>query len=79
MLVLENDDFTSFCREFGERVRRQRQLRGLTQEDMTERGFSLRHFQRIEAGRSVTLGTVFKLACALGVQPRSLFPEIPKK
>ncbi len=38
-----------------------------------ERGFSLRHYQRIEAGRSVTLRTIWKLAGAFGVNPRDLF------
>jgi len=41
---------------------------------MMERGFSLRHYQRIEAGRSVTLGTLWKLAKAFEVQPRDLLP-----
>jgi transcriptional regulator with XRE-family HTH domain len=59
---------------FGQRVRALRERRGLTQEDMMERGFSLRHYQRIEAGRSVTLRTIWKLARALGASPRDLLP-----
>ena len=39
-----------------------------------ERGFSLRHYQRIEAGRSVTMYTIWKLARAFGVAPRELLP-----
>jgi transcriptional regulator with XRE-family HTH domain len=69
-------DFAHFCIEFGQRVRRIRARRGLTQEDMMERGFSLRHYQRIEAGRSITLRTVWKLARAFRVQPRDLFPRV---
>lgn len=34
-----------------------------------DRGFSLRHYQRIEAGRSVTLRTIWKLARAFDVRP----------
>ena len=41
-----------------------------------ERGFSLRHYQRIEAGRSVTLRTLWKLARAFGVQPQTLLPKV---
>ncbi len=59
---------------FGRRVKELRTGRKLTQEDMTERGFSLRHYQRIEAGRSVTLNTIWKLSRAFGVQPRELLP-----
>ena len=68
------DAFKHFCGDFGERVRRLRVRKGLTQEDMMERGFSLRHYQRIEAGRSVTLRTLWKLAIALDVKPRELLP-----
>ncbi len=70
--------FDQFCRRFGERVREVRAKRGLTQEDMMEHGFSLRHYQRIEAGRSVTLATIWKLARAFDVQPRDLLPTASK-
>ena len=33
-----------------------------------------RHYQRIEAGRSVTLQTLWKLARAFGVSPRQIIP-----
>lgn len=67
------EPFQRFCKTFGRRIRALRERRGLTQEDMMERGFSLRHYQRIEAGRSVTLRTIWKLAGAFGVNPRDLF------
>jgi transcriptional regulator with XRE-family HTH domain len=67
-------EFDRYCERFGRRVRELRDSQGLTQEDMMERGFSLRHYQRIEAGRSVTLRTLWKLAGAFGVQPRELLP-----
>jgi transcriptional regulator with XRE-family HTH domain len=68
------EPFQRFCKVFGQRVRALRERHGLTQEDMMERGFSLRHYQRIEAGRSVTLRTIWKLARALGASPRDLLP-----
>ena len=70
-------DFSDFCERFGRRVRDLRRRKGLTQEQMQDHGFSLRHFQRIEAGQSVTLRTVWKLAVALDVEPRSLLPAGP--
>jgi transcriptional regulator with XRE-family HTH domain len=66
--------FRAFCLEFGQRVRALRRARGLTQEDMTDFGFAIRHYQRIEAGRSVTLQTLWKLARAFGVSPRQIIP-----
>lgn len=67
--------FERFCEAFGRHVRTLRERHGLTQEDMMERGFSLRHYQRIEAGRSVTLRTVWKLALAFEVNPREVLPN----
>jgi hypothetical protein len=40
-----------------------------------ERGFSLRHYQRIEAGRSVSLWTLWKLAEAFNVRPHEVLPR----
>jgi transcriptional regulator with XRE-family HTH domain len=67
-------NFQRFCQAFGGRVRQLRTRKGLTQEDMMERGFSLRHYQRIEAGRSITLRTMWKLARALDVPVNALLP-----
>ena len=71
-------DFTGFCRVFGRHVRALREARALTQEDMMDLGFSLRHYQRIEAGRSITLRTMWKLAKAFKVQPREILPPATK-
>jgi hypothetical protein len=40
-----------------------------------DRGFSLRHFQRIEAGRSISFRTLWKLGKAFGMSPRELLPR----
>jgi transcriptional regulator with XRE-family HTH domain len=63
---------------FGRRVRALREARALTQEDMMDLGFSLRHYQRIEAGRSITLRTMWKLAKAFKVPPRDILPPSAK-
>ena len=47
----------------------------MTQEDMMDHGFSVRHYQRIEAGLSINLLTVWNLARAFGVSPRAILPE----
>ena len=63
---------------FGRHVRALREARALTQEDMMDLGFSLRHYQRIEAGRSITLRTMWKLAKAVKVPPREILPSSTK-
>jgi len=50
------------------RVQRLRKERNLTQEDMQDRGFNLRYYQRIEAAeKNLSLKTLNKLAKAFGV------------
>lgn len=66
--------FKDFCVKFGKRVKNLREKRNWTQEDMMDAGFSLRHYQRIEAGRSVTISTLWKLAKAFRVNPKDLLP-----
>jgi hypothetical protein len=66
--------FQRFCDSVGARVRALRLKCHLTQEDMMDYGFDIRHYQRIEAGRSVTLWTVWKLAQAFKVSPRRILP-----
>lgn len=50
-----------FFRALGNRVRSYRTERSLTQEDMISHGFSLRHWQMIEAGRPVTVVTLLRI------------------
>jgi transcriptional regulator with XRE-family HTH domain len=71
-------DFSGFCRVFGRHVRALREARALTQEDMMDLGFSLRHYQRIEAGRSITLRTMWKLAKAFKMPMREILPPSAK-
>ena len=70
-----DDDFEKFCERFGRKVRDARKKRGFTQEDMMAEGFSLRHYQRIEAGKSVTLATIWKLSKALSIPPHEFLPK----
>jgi transcriptional regulator with XRE-family HTH domain len=68
-------DLRRFCLTVGKQVRRLRLERHLTQEDMAERGFVVRHYQRIEAGECVTLANIWKLARAFEVPVRLILPE----
>ena len=68
-------DFQELCRALGRRVRELRLERQMTQEDMMDHGFSVRHYQRIEAGWPATFATIWKLARAFQVSPRMVLPD----
>jgi DNA-binding Xre family transcriptional regulator len=46
--------------------------RELTQEDMISFGFSVRHWQMIEAGRPITVFTLLRVCEAFSIQPEEL-------
>jgi transcriptional regulator with XRE-family HTH domain len=54
-----NED--TFFRGLGQRIRRLRQRAGYSQEAMMGFGFSARHWQQIEAGRPITVSTLFRI------------------
>lgn len=62
---------------FGDRVRRFRRLRGLTQSELAERiGLDRKTVNRLEAGHySTSLRNVYRLADALDTEVESLFRE----
>jgi len=64
--------YARFFRALGNRVRSLRTDRKLRQEDMIGYGFSLRHWQMIEAGRPSTLFTLLRICDAFEVTPEQL-------
>ena len=50
-----------FFLAFGKRVRELRKEHGHSQEDMNSFGFSVRHWQQIEAGRPITVSTLLRI------------------
>jgi len=50
----------------GKRIRKLREKRGLSQEDMISYGFSARHWQQIEAGRPITVSTLLRVCAVFG-------------
>jgi Helix-turn-helix domain len=64
--------YARFFRALGHRIRSYRTDKGLSQEDMMSLGFSVRHWQMIEAGRPSTLFTVLRVCEAFGVLPEQL-------
>lgn len=54
-------------------IKRARKAKGLTQEDMVEFKFNVRHYQDIEAGKvPFTIETLYRISKALKVTPASL-------
>ena len=61
-----------FLRALGHRIRSYRTERKLSQEDMISYGFSVRHWQMIEAGRPTTLITLLRVCETFQVTPEQL-------
>ena len=56
-----------------------RLARDWRQEDMLSHGFSLRHWQRIEAGKSITLSTLLRIADAFEQPPEALIKTLYRR
>ena len=69
---MHEPDFFNFFKGLGAKLREQRVLKGLTQEDMISHGFSARHWQMVEAGRPITLKTLVRACTTFGVLPSTL-------
>ncbi|PYP92262.1 MAG: hypothetical protein DMG65_04770 [Candidatus Angelobacter sp. Gp1-AA117] len=61
-------DEVKFFKDLGVRIKRLREQTGLSQEDMISHGFSVRYWQRIEAGKPITLRTLLRI-CELFSAP----------
>jgi transcriptional regulator with XRE-family HTH domain len=75
-------DESKFFKGLGARIRALRQGAGYSQEDMISHGFSVRYWQKVEAGKPITLRTLLRI-CRLFSAPmadvvRGL-DEIPRK
>ena len=60
-------NYARFFRALGNRIRSYRTERQLSQEDMISYGFSVRHWQMIEAGRPVTVFTLLRVCEAFNL------------
>ena len=64
--------YRRYFRALGHRIRSYRTARELIQEDMISYGFSVRHWQMIEAGRPITMFTLLRVCEAFQVVPEQL-------
>ena len=60
-------DEAHFFRELGARIRKLREGAGYSQEDMVSHGYSVRYWQRVEAGKPITLRTLLRICRLLSV------------
>ena len=72
LLVAMRYDYMREFLELGIRYKELRENRGMVQVDTIEYGFSLRHYQQLEAGRSHSVKTLFRLAEMFGVDAGEL-------
>jgi transcriptional regulator with XRE-family HTH domain len=72
-----------FFAALGQRIQMLRKRRGHSQEDMIAFGYTVRYWQRIEAGKPITLRTLLRICGILGTTAeavvRGLGPEAVKK
>jgi transcriptional regulator with XRE-family HTH domain len=64
--------YARFFRALGHRIRSYRTERQLSQEDMISYGFSVRHWQMIEAGRPTTVFTLLRVCDTFEIPPNEL-------
>ena len=74
---------SKFFAGLGQRIQDLRKRRGYSQEDMISFGYTVRYWQRIEAGKPITLRTLLRICGILGTTAeavvRGLGPEAVKR
>jgi transcriptional regulator with XRE-family HTH domain len=61
-------DEIAFFKGLGTRIRALRERAGYSQEDMITHGYSVRYWQKVEAGKPITLRTLLRI-CRLFAAP----------
>jgi transcriptional regulator with XRE-family HTH domain len=82
-LANDNEIEKRFFAALGPRIQRLRMRAGYSQEDMISFGYGVRFWQRIEAGKPITLRTLLRICRILGTTMesvvRGLGPESMKR
>lgn len=61
---------SQFFKSLGVRIKRLREEAGYSQEDMLSHGYSVRYWQKVEAGKPITLRTLLRI-CRIFSTPMS--------
>ena len=60
---MSDKGFSQLLTVFAKNLKKMRLDAGFTQEDMADKGFNVRHYQRLESGKSApSLFTIYRLA-----------------
>ncbi len=71
--MAKNTEFESkFFTALGQRIQALRKRRGYSQEDMISFGYTVRYWQRIEAGKPITLRTLLRICRILGTTAEAM-------
>jgi len=71
------DSYEELLSIVAQNIKRCRIVAGLTQEDMRNRGFNYRFYQRLESGSTnATIFTLYRVASALGVPVAEFFNTV---
>jgi transcriptional regulator with XRE-family HTH domain len=68
--------YLRFFRGLGHEIRALRAARKLSQEDMISYGFSVRHWQMMEAGRPITVFTLLRVSDAFEIPVEQLVASV---
>jgi hypothetical protein len=83
LLAKDTELDRKFFTALGQRIQTLRKRRGYSQEDMISFGYTVRYWQRIEAGKPITLRTLLRICGILGTTAeavvRGLGPEAVKR
>ena len=83
LLAKDTEIEHKFFAALGQRIQALRKRCGYSQEDMISFGYTVRYWQRIEAGKPITLRTLLRICRILGstmeAVVRGLGPEIAKR
>ena len=81
-MAKDNELERKFFAGLGQRIQTVRKRRGYSQEDMISFGYTVRYWQRIEAGKPITLRTLLRICRVLSTPVesvvRGLGPEATK-
>ena len=82
-MAKDNEIEKEFFAALGPRIQRLRMRAGYSQEDMISFGYGVRFWQRIEAGKPITLRTLLRICRILGTSMeaavRGLGPKTVKR
>ena len=72
-MMKKDQSYNKLLKEIAENVKKHRKENNLTQENMSDYGFSYKHYQKIESGSySMSLHTLHRLAKAFNINVKSL-------